>query len=262
MNSEKPQNELSLEVLVRDSGLETSKAQFILEKFTCYFELAHEWEIKSKTIVITDESQVAEMKMARAGRIFIKNKRLEIEKARKGLKEQALREGKAIDGIANVLKALIIPIEEYLDTQEHFIEIRQKEKEERILADARIKEEQARVAKEKADAEEQERVRQENIRLKAEAEQKERELAAERAAVDAARAETAAKEAAIEALREKELKQAELAKSLVEERQKALAEKLAAEEKVRLLQQEIPDIGTSPPERVCPQCGYTFGRDE
>jgi hypothetical protein len=45
------------------------------------------------------------------------------------LKEQALREGKAVDGIANVLKALIVPLEEHLDKQERFVEIRAEEQD-------------------------------------------------------------------------------------------------------------------------------------
>ena len=65
------------------------------------------------------------MKLARVGRLFLMKKRTAIETVRKELKEQALREGKAIDGIANVLKALIIPIEEYLKKQEDFVVLKE-----------------------------------------------------------------------------------------------------------------------------------------
>lgn len=108
--------------IVQSSGLEQTKADFILEKFTDFFKIAAEWEQKAKALKVTDVAQVAEMKMAREGRLFLKNKRVEVEKARKELKEQSLREGKAIDGIANVLKALIEPTEEYLEEQEKFAE--------------------------------------------------------------------------------------------------------------------------------------------
>jgi hypothetical protein len=146
-----------LEVIVQQSGLEQTKAKYILEKFQDYFKLAHEWEAKAKTIKVTDESQKPEMAMARTGRLFLREKRIAIEKARKELKEQALREGKAIDGIANVLKALIVPIEEYLDKQEHFVENRQAEKEAAEKAEAERKAEEERIENERLDRLERER---------------------------------------------------------------------------------------------------------
>src|SRR3990167_8436918 len=167
--------ENQLQIIVKESGLEQSKAKFILENFQNYFEIADDWAKKARAIVVTDENQKAEMQMARAGRLFLREKRIAVEDARKNLKEQALREGKAIDGIANVLKALIIPIEEYLEKQEKFVEIREENKREamRIEIEKRIEDE--RIAKEKADAEEREKIRQENERLKKEAEEKEKE---------------------------------------------------------------------------------------
>jgi hypothetical protein len=53
---------------------------------------------------------------------------LKLKKTRKDLKEQSLREGKAIDGMANIIKALIIPIEEHLEKQEKFAEIKAAER--------------------------------------------------------------------------------------------------------------------------------------
>jgi hypothetical protein len=65
---------------------------------------------------------------ARTTRLKLKNIRVEVEKTRKDLKEQSLREGKAIDGMANIIKALIIPIEEHLEKQEKFAEIKAAER--------------------------------------------------------------------------------------------------------------------------------------
>ncbi len=107
--------ETKLEIIVRDSGLDSTKANILLMQFQDYFKMAAEWEVKAKAIVVTDDTQVGDMQMARAGRLFLKEKRVSIEKTRKTLKEQSLREGKAIDGIANILKALIAPIEEHLN---------------------------------------------------------------------------------------------------------------------------------------------------
>jgi len=170
----------SLATIVKESGLEISKAKYILDNFQNYFEIADEWSKKAKALVVTDESQMAEMQMARVGRLFLREKRIAIEKSRKELKEQALREGKAIDGIANVLKALIVPIEEHLGKQERFIEIRAEQKIEAARIEAERKAEEERIAKEKADAEEQERIRVENVKLKAEAIARERKAEKER----------------------------------------------------------------------------------
>lgn len=159
-----------LQVIVKESGLDTTKAQQILDKFTDYFQVADEWERRAQEIVVTDASQTMDMKIAREGRLFLREKRIDVEKARKRLKEQSLREGQAIDGIAKTLTALIKPIESYLETQEKFVELKaaREEEERRAEIDRVLREEEER---EKAaiiaeDAAERERVRKENIRLR------------------------------------------------------------------------------------------------
>jgi len=147
-----------LAVIVKESGLEKNKAQFMLDKFQDYFNIAAEWEEKAKNIVVTKEDQTAEMDMARVGRLFLRDKRIAIEKARKELKEQALREGKAIDGIANVLKALIVPIEEYLGKQERFVEIQDDIKRQALIAEAEKKAEDERIEAERIQLLHQERL--------------------------------------------------------------------------------------------------------
>jgi len=208
--------------IVSTSGLEPTKASYILEKFTGYFAIAAEWEARAKTLVVTSPEQTTLMKMAREGRLLLKSKRVDIEKARKELKEQSLREGKAIDGIANVLKSLIEPTEEYLERQERWVEIREEErlaerKATRVaeimalglfpdlydlknMPDAayaslvqgtkdaieRQKEAERKIeADRKYREQEQERIRLENDRLKKEAEAKEKQMAAERAKAEA-----------------------------------------------------------------------------
>jgi hypothetical protein len=91
--------------------LPETKAKVLLEKFNEYFEVAAQWEAKLNTLIVTDEDQIAEMKMAGEARKFLKKKRTEIENTRKEMKEDALREGNMIDGIAKVLKGLIEPLE-------------------------------------------------------------------------------------------------------------------------------------------------------
>jgi len=135
MESQSQENqENQLAVIVKDSGLDKTKSQILLDQFSNYFEIAATWENKAKTLIVTDVSQKTEMKMAREGRLFLKAKRVDIEKARKELKEQSLREGQTIDAIAKILKNLIEPIEQHLEKQEKFAEIKEKEmKEERKI---------------------------------------------------------------------------------------------------------------------------------
>jgi hypothetical protein len=257
-----------LEVIVKESGLEQSKAQYILDNFKDAFQIAADWEIKAKNIVVTSETQTAEMQMARAGRLFLKEKRIDIENARKRLKEQSLREGKAIDGIANVLKGLIVPIEEHLERQEKFAEFKEKERleQERIALEKKIEEE--RIAKEKADAEEREKMRIENERLKKEAESKEKERLAEKAKndaermkqeealakakrkIEAERAKADAEKRAIEekAQKEKEAAEAKAKKEREAERAKADAERAEKERLAEILKNQIE----------CPKCHYKF----
>lgn len=131
--------ETNLIQVVEASGMEKTKAQVILDQFTGFFEQAKEWEAKAHTIVVTDVTQVKEMKQARDGRLVLKGIRTNVENVRKALKEQSLREGKAIDGIANVIKALIVPIEEYLELQEKFALRIEAEKKSRIFMDRIVK---------------------------------------------------------------------------------------------------------------------------
>lgn len=220
-------NELS--TIVKESGLEKTKAQVLLDNFSHYFQIAADWEKKARAIVITDANQTAEMQMARTGRLFLRQKRIAIEKTRKDLKEQALREGKAIDGIANVLKALIVPVEDYLEKQEKFVEIKAAEEAERKRIEAEIKAEQEQIAREKAEAEERVRIRKENERLKKEAEERERKMVEERAMAERKR----------RAQEEKARKEREAAERAIKEEQERRKQELAAErEKAELAQKE------------------------
>lgn len=118
----------SLERIVSNSGLDKSKSDYLLEKFADATALAESWAQKAKEIVVTDESQTDLMKSAREGRLLLKDKRVEIEKTRKDLKAASLAEGRAIDDIAKALTSLIAPTEEYLQLQEDFVKIKEKQR--------------------------------------------------------------------------------------------------------------------------------------
>jgi hypothetical protein len=240
--------------LVKESGLEQPKAQYLLDKFSSYFAIAADWETKASAIEVTSEDQVAEMKMAREGRPFLRSKRIEVEKARKTLKEQSLREGKAIDGIANILKAVIVPIEEYLDEQEHYVERKRAAEEEARRLEAekllREKEERERLEREV----EERRIRAENERLRKEAEAKEAELRAEREAAAKAQREAEAK-----AKREREAVEAKYRAEREAERKAMEAERAKEREELEARMAEERRLAAMV---TCPACGHTWERTE
>jgi len=126
------ENQLSL--ILNKSGLEAVKKEYILQQFNEFSVIAEEWETRAKQIVVKEEYDTDTMKLAKEGRLFLVKKRGDIERVRKQLKEQSLREGQTIDAVARGLKLLIEPIEEYLESQEKYADLlEQKRKEERKI---------------------------------------------------------------------------------------------------------------------------------
>lgn len=208
-----------LQVLIAESGLEETKAKTMLDQFANSFEFAAKWEARAKEIVVTSALQTDEMAMARTGRLLLRDKRIAIEKTRKQLKEQALREGKAIDGIANVLKELIVPIEEHLIRQEKFVEFKEQaeaEERERLWLKA---EEKARLEREEAERKEQERVKAENEKLRQEAIRREEAHKKEQTRLEKAR----------KAAERKVVEEKARAKAKAEKQKKEASAKLEAE---------------------------------
>lgn len=109
-----------LELVIRNNDIEPEKSQILLKSFGQSFREAQEIVAGIKTIKVKDEFDIASMKLAREARLKLRSTRTKAEKIRKKLKEASLRESRAIDGIANIIKALIIPAEEYLEEQEKY----------------------------------------------------------------------------------------------------------------------------------------------
>ena len=104
----------------RDLGLEPASATTLRQAFESMFSQADEWAAKAKLIRVTREDQKRDMKMARESRLALREIRVAAEHTRVRLKKDIVAQGKAIDGLANVVKALIEPIEAYLKDQETF----------------------------------------------------------------------------------------------------------------------------------------------
>lgn len=119
--------ENQLVAVIKQNNLPTEQMDSLMAKFAGFYSTARQIVEESKDIVVTSETQTDKMALAKTARGKLRDIRIEVEKTRVALKEQSLRTGKAIDGVANVIKALIIPIEENLERQEKFAEIKKAE---------------------------------------------------------------------------------------------------------------------------------------
>ena len=73
--------------LVQTSGLEQTKQNQIAETLGSFFSKAAEWDATILSIVITSPDEIGKMKMAKEGRLTLKNMRLEGEKAVKSKRD-------------------------------------------------------------------------------------------------------------------------------------------------------------------------------
>ena len=114
--------ENKLALVAQQVGLAAEEAKSLETAFAPLFREAEEWRSQAEAIVVTDATQTQKMKLARSVRLGLKEIRVNVEKKRMELKASALLRGKAIDGMANVLKFLIEPLEAHLLQQEQFAE--------------------------------------------------------------------------------------------------------------------------------------------
>jgi len=254
-------NENSITKYIQENELAPETSKTLQELFNPLFEQADEWVAKAKEINVTDCNQTREMAVARQVRLALRDIRVNTEKVRKTAKEESLRKGKAIDGIANVIKYLIEPIEEHLEKQEKFVELQEEKRKDELrdkrvsqlekyeldltvydlrnmteetftdlvksqdlLIEQRQKAEAERIAKEKAEAEERERMRIENEKLKKQA----AEAEAEAKKVKAEQDEKLRKEREEKERLEKELKAKEEKELKAKKEAQILAKKQAA----------------------------------
>jgi CRISPR/Cas system CSM-associated protein Csm2 small subunit len=119
--------------VIKESGLDVSKSDGLMKSFAGFYSQAREIVESCKDIQVTDETQKDLILNAKENRGKLRDIRLEADKTRIKLKEQSLREGRAIQGVYNVLEALIKPVEEHLEKQEKFAEFREKERKLKLL---------------------------------------------------------------------------------------------------------------------------------
>ena len=121
-----------LVAVVKRNNLPDESGQSLLVRFHPFFSEAQSLIDRANEISVTDATQVTEMKQSRAMRLALRAVRINIEKTRKELKEESLRTGKAIDGMANILKYLIEPVEERLENAEKFAERAEAKRKEEL----------------------------------------------------------------------------------------------------------------------------------
>jgi hypothetical protein len=129
--------ETALTKIATASGVEKTKAQYVLDKFTKFFSDAADCEQAVAEIVVTDASQVAMISKAKTTRLKLKEIRCTAENVRKELKAGILVEGKLIDSMYNIIEGITKPLEAKLQEQEDFVE-RQEAKRKAELAAERL----------------------------------------------------------------------------------------------------------------------------
>lgn len=120
-------------------GLEIATAQNLKDSFKGFFVEVQPWAEKAKTIHVTNASQTEVIAEARKVRLKLREIRIATETTRKRLKEDSLRLGKAIDGFANILKAIIEPAEQHLQDQEDFAERQEEARKAALKAEREAK---------------------------------------------------------------------------------------------------------------------------
>lgn len=241
----------------------------IIDQFAPFLDQINQWKEKAMALVVTDETQTAEIQLAREGRLALRKVRTTADKLREQLKADSLRYGRAVQGIYNVIESGIVPIEKHLEDQEKFVE-RMEEKRRNELRIERQQKiaglheyfpvnidlgymtpedfdlmyngailQQKAAEQAKADAEEAARVaaekaaeERERLRIENERLQKERdrlEMEQRKANIEAAKARKEAEAKAAEERAERERLEAEL-KAKREAEEKAEADRIAAQE--------------------------------
>lgn len=111
-----------IETVVKAQGLIGTVAQSLIDKLVPLVADAGEVVREAEGVIVTDATQVSEIKRSRALRLKLKDIRVAVEKVRKAEKEESLRVGQRIDAVANHVKGLIEPTEARLQEQEDFAE--------------------------------------------------------------------------------------------------------------------------------------------
>lgn len=124
-----------LTILLDKSGLQKETILMLKEKFQPFFDQSEEWLTKAKALVITDVSQVKEMKQAREARIALKDIRVPADKTRAMLKKDALLYNSVVQDIYNTWVAPVEEAEAHLLEQENFKKVQEEKQKVALKAE-------------------------------------------------------------------------------------------------------------------------------
>lgn len=122
IDQESNATDTQLATIAASGGMAQTAAEALVKPFVPLAEEAFALVVQAESIVVTDATQVSEMKQSRTARLRLREIRIEVEKVRKGLKEDSLRRGQGIDLAANYIKGKVEPVEARLEEQEKFAE--------------------------------------------------------------------------------------------------------------------------------------------
>ena len=114
---------VALEAAIKENGVEAQTAVQLLESFRPIFAEVHRLVEQAKAApVVTDATQLTEMNQVREIRLALARQRIRGDKVRETLKAEGLRRNNAIQGVFNLLKFMVEPLEESLLESEKFAE--------------------------------------------------------------------------------------------------------------------------------------------
>lgn len=117
-----------LATIIRENQIAPTEAQSLVDAFQPSFMEAKKLVDEAARIIVTDATQVTEIRASGKLRKQLKDVRTDANDIRKQLKEDSLRKGNAIQGMYNVLLLLIEPAETRLAEQEKFAERKEAER--------------------------------------------------------------------------------------------------------------------------------------
>ena len=128
-------NENNMLAIIESNDLPSHMGENIKNIFGGLIVEAKNIAKESKMIIVDSDDDHDKMNEARKKRLLLKSIRVEAEKKKKTLKESIVRNGRAIDGVFNIVKAITVEAEQYLSEQENYTEIKKRLEWEKIIID-------------------------------------------------------------------------------------------------------------------------------
>lgn len=122
-----PAEVTQLAVVAKENSLPSEKARSLMMMFAPM--------ARDAQALIKQCEGVTDAGIARTCRLKLRDVRIRIENTRKTAKEDSMREGKAVDGMANVLKFIIEPVESRLSDCEKAEEIAAKKRKDEMAVE-------------------------------------------------------------------------------------------------------------------------------